>query len=259
MLAQSLATPNFGFLISQTNTSTAKALENYQAVCSAPRIRAHGLDEVFYPGVLRDVGKINDTYAALFRKTAGAATKLNLTQMHRTWSRMLLPSSSLANFSLSLRSEVAPEPESANLAHPPLLPPEAPQESLNRLLADLDPDLVDRRKGSWQTFRSSNPDRLSQAASSYRELIRTVLDKLAPGVDTDRSIPGSKRKRQARQILGGSEGEFAGALAEALANLYAVLSKVVHTPYRNELAVQAALVSGDGLLLFLLSSRSGGS
>ena len=137
----------------------------------------------------------------------------------------------------------------------PIREQENPQEILERSLTDLNPDLVDKWQGSWQALSDSNPDRLSQAASSYRELIRMVLDELAPDVEVDPSKQGSKRKMQVRQVLDGREGNFAEAMVEGLPRLYDFLSKSAHTSYRNEVAVQAALMAGDGLLLILLSSR----
>ena len=46
-------------------------------------------------------------------------------------------------------------------------------------------------------------------------------------------------------------------MVEGLPKLYDFLSKSAHTSYRNEVAVQAALMAGDGLLLILLSGRRG--
>ena len=132
---------------------------------------------------------------------------------------------------------------------------ESPRESLERLLADLNLDLVDKWKGSWQALSDSNPDRLSQAAFSYRELIRMVLDEVAPGVEVDPSKQGSKRKTQVRQVLDGREGDFAGAMVEGLPRLYDLLSKCAHTSYRDKGVVHGALMAGDGLLQMLLSSR----
>ena len=82
-----------------------------------------------------------------------------------------------------------------------------------------------------------------------------VLDELAPDVEVDHSKQGSRRKMQVRQVLNGREGDFAGAMVEGLPKLYDFFSKSTHTSYRNEVAVQAALMAGDGLLLILLSRR----
>ena len=256
VFARSIALPNLGFVVSRNNAMIASAIEDIQAVYSAPHIRVQGFDKVFYPGVLRDIRDINASYRMLFSESSTMAAGIrDLTAMQQIWSRMLIPSSIVASFTHSLRSGVALRPEPNSETLPPLSDRETPRELLDLLLADLNPGLVDRWKGSWQALGDSNPDRLSQAAFSYRELIRMVLDELAPHVEVDPSEQGSKRKKQVRQVLDGREGEFAGAMVEGLPKLYDFLSKSAHTTYRNEVAVHAALMAGDGLLLILLSGR----
>ena len=44
-------------------------------------------------------------------------------------------------------------------------------------------------------------------------------------------------------------------MVDGLSKLYDFLGKPAHTTYRNEVAVQAALMAGDGRLLLLLSNR----
>ena len=234
----------------------ARAIEDIHAVCSACNVRVHGFDEVLYPGVLRDIQDIGASYRTLLSETAKiAVAREGLSEMQHSWSRMLVPSSTVANFTHSLRSEVALELEADSVTLSRRPDGEHPQETLEQLLTDLNPDLVDKWQGSWQVLGESNPDRLSQAASSYRELIRMVLDELAPDVEVDHSKQGSRRKMQVRQVLNGREGDFAGAMVEGLPKLYDFFSKSTHTSFRNEVAVQAALMAGDGLLLILPSSR----
>ena len=254
--AQSVAIPDLGWVISRNNAMVARSIENLHAVYSAPNVRANGFEKVLYPSVLRDVHDIGGTYQRLFGETTKIAdAKPDLIEMQNSWSRMLVPSSTIANFTHALRSEVAPELEASRVGSSQSLGQENPQESLARLLTDLNPDLVVKWQGSWQVLSDSNPDRLSQAASSYRELVRMVLDELAPDVGADPSVRSSKRRRQVRHVLDGREADFAVAMVEGLPELYDFLSKPAHTVYRNEVAVQAALVAGDGLLLMLLSSR----
>ena len=257
VITQSMAIPNLGLVISRNNAMIAGAIEDMQAVCSAFNIRVHGVDKMLYPGVLGDVQEIGASYQILLSETAKiTAAREDLLEMQRSWSRMLVPSSTLANFTRSLRSEVALEPEVDYVTLSYIPDQEDPQETLEQLLVDLNPDLVDKWLGSWQALRESNPDGLSQASFSYRELIRMVLDELAPNVEVDHSKQGSKRKKQVRHILDGREGDFAGAMVEGLPRLYDFFSKSAHTSYRNKVAVQAGLMAGDGLLLILLSSRA---
>ena len=256
LLADSMALPELGLVVSQNNAMISKAIVDIQAVCSAPSILTQGLDKVLYSGVLRDIQDIGASYRTLLGETAKmGVVGEELSESHRSWGKLLIPSSTIANFTHSLRSEVALEHETESVTLRQFSGWESPNEMLERLLTDLEPNLVDKWQGSWQALRGSNPDRLSQAAFSYRELIRMVLDVLAPNVEVDQSEQSSKRKRQVRQVLEGSEADFAGAMVDGLPNLYNFFSKPAHTFYHNEVAVQASLMAGDGLLLMLLSSR----
>ena len=163
----------------------------------------------------------------------------------------------IVNSAQSQRSRAALMPETDRVASSPALDWENSRDDLKLLLTQLNVDFVDKWQGSWQALMESNPDRLSQAASSYRELIRMVLDKLAPDVEVDRLRQGSKRKMQVRQVLEGCERDFAEVMVEGLDKLYSLLSKYAHTSFRNGIAVQGALMAGDGLLLILLTGRRG--
>ena len=254
--AQFAAMPDLGFIFSQNNTLIAKAVENVQALDPVSGTRIEGFSGALYRGVLRDVQNIGTSIRSLFSETATIAGETrDFSGMQQTWSRMLIPSSSVANFTQSLRSGVEVKPDTAIEIVPPLPHREDTEEPLYLLLIDLNPDLADKWRGSWEALEGSNPDGLSQAAFSYRELVRMVLDELAPNVEVDHSKQGSKRKQQVRQVLSGSEGEFAYTMVVGLSKLYDFLSKPAHTIYRNRLAVRAALMSGDGLLLLLLSSK----
>ena len=256
LTAQLAALPDLGFVFSQNNTLIAKAVEDVQALNSLAAIRAQGIDNALYSGVLRDIQNMGTSIRSLFSETAKIAGETrDFSGMQQTWSRMLMPSSTVANYTLSLRSELEVKPDTAIEILPPLPHREDPQEPLHLLLIDLNPELADKWRGSWEALEGSNPDGLSQAAFSYRELLRMVLDELAPEVEVDRSEQGSKRKKQVLQVLRGSEGEFAYSMVVGLSKLYDFLSKPAHTIYRNRLAVRAALMSGDGLLLLLLSSK----
>ena len=256
MMIQSLGLPELGFVISQNNALIASAIEDIQAVYSTPRIRVQGIESVVYPGILRDIQEINSSYRTLLSENAAiAAASENVTEMQRTLSRMLNPSSAVSNYTHSLRSEVVVKPDTEIESIPPSSHREYPQESLSLLLNGLNPDLVNKWQGSWQALEGTNPDRLSQAAFSFRELIRMALDELVPDVEVDRSEQGSKRRRQIRQVLRGSEADFACVLDEVLPKLYDFLNKPAHTSYRNEVAVRAALLAGDSFLLLLLSSK----
>lgn len=66
----------------------------------------------------------------------------------------------------------------------------APDEIDARLM-ELDPRLVELRRGAWAAVHSHQPDAASHAAHSGRELVSQLLDILAP-LDEVRSQPGFK-------------------------------------------------------------------
>ena len=112
VFAQSIALPNLGFVVSQNNAMISSAIEDIQAVYSAPHIRVQGFDRVFYPGVLCDIRDISASYRILFSESSTmAAARRDLTAKQQIWSRMLMPSSTIASFTRSLRSGVALRPE----------------------------------------------------------------------------------------------------------------------------------------------------
>ena len=253
VLTQSLAIPNLGFVVAKSNATIAGALESIQAIHAVTQFQNRVGISPLYTSIFGHVQEIGETYRELLRETAGiAASRHNLAEIRQTWARMVTPSSAVANFAHSLRLGLVPAP-AGTLTLAPLSSLEDPRGLLKRLLADLNPELVDKWEGAWQALGSSNPDRLSQAPFSFRELLRMVLDGLVSDVGVDLSEQNSKRKGQVRRILRGKEAEFADAMAKAVAAQYDYLSKPAHTSYRNEVAVQAALMAGDGLLLFLLS------
>ena len=258
MMAQSFCVPDLGFAMSQSNALVASAIKDIHAIYSAPNIRIQGIENVIYPGIVGDIRGINASYRSLLTETAEtAAARDNVTELQQTWSRMLPPSSAVSSYTHSLRSKVAIDQDTEIEILPPMPQQEDSQGTLYLLLADVSPELLVKWQGSWQALEGSNPDRLSQAASSYKELIRMLLDELAPDVEIDRSVKGSKRKLQVRQVLRGAEGDFAYVMVEGLTKLYDYLCKPAHTVYRNETVVRWALKTGDHLLMLLLSSRAG--
>ena len=256
MIAQSIAVPELGFIMSKNNAMVASAIENFQALIAVPSIRSQGIDTLFYPEVLSDIRDINTSFRTLLGDTAGnSAAKKTTAEMEKAWSRMLRPSSTVTHYSHSLRSRVTEVSDESVRSLPPASSHEESQELIELQLTDLNPNLADKWKGSWQALEDTNPDRLSQAAHSFRELIRMLLNELAPDVELDTSNQESKRKTQARKILKGREGDFAGVMVDGLPRLYDFLCKAAHTSYRREVALRAALMAGDGLLLLLLSSK----
>lgn len=112
------------------------------------------------------------------------------------------------------------------------------EQEIEDLLREVDPVLVQKRKGAWEAFRSSNFDRVSQATHSMRETIRLLLDELAPGEKikntpwytadpTSRS--GVTRKHRIKYTLGGPDGECSESLLKMGVTLYDQLSNEAHS------------------------------
>jgi hypothetical protein len=126
---------------------------------------------------------------------------------------------------------------------------------LDAYLERLDPDLVRKRQGAWLAVSGDNPDRLSQAAGSYKNLILQVLRRLVPDEPVvDPTIKGSKIRARVKQIMGGSESEadFVLSVAAAVVAAYQVYNKYDHTNQKDELALRSFLQAGDALLYMVL-------
>lgn len=105
------------------------------------------------------------------------------------------------------------------------------------------------RMGTWTAFKAKNPDYLRQSISSMRELLNHVLHTLSPNCKT--------RKERIRDILskngvGSAEADFIESLAEYVDKLYALLSKVEHTLYKNDECVEMALKATEAAIVVIL-------
>jgi len=123
------------------------------------------------------------------------------------------------------------------------------EQDVEVLLAEVDPNFVTMRKGAWNAFNAKGPDYLRQSISSMRELLNHVLRSLSP--------EGPTRKDRIREIVSGNrkttaEVVFIESIADYVDKLYAVLSKVAHTIYEDELYVELALKSTDAILVVVL-------
>ncbi len=101
---------------------------------------------------------------------------------------------------------------------------------------------------------SPNPDRLSQAAGSQRNLLTQLLRTVVPDLDVDDETRGSKIKAKARVIMHGSDSqaEHVKQVANAVYSNYAVLSKYDHTNQKHESFVRALLHTAEGLMEMIL-------
>ena len=257
VLGQMGTIPNIGVLAARNSVLAASAFENIQAVAAAAHSRKVNLDNLLYTGLGDQLTQVTSSYDSLLRLKI--ADPLNISSEYlaqKTWRDMTIPSAALANYTQAIRLGAGYQ-ESEVLSEDLPINARQPNDELDHLLKELSLDFANIRRGSREALDSDNPDKLRHAAASYRELIRMVLATLIPDVKINENHPCSKMKRRIQQILEGSEvaADFALAVSEAVYSLYIWLSKPVHTTYRKEGALRAALLVGDGFLLFLLSHR----
>ncbi len=107
---------------------------------------------------------------------------------------------------------------------------------LDRLLKELNPEYVKMRQGAWDTLSSGGPDSFRQSISSIRELLRQVIDQLAPNEGT--------RKEKVKKILSSSTGgELCDAIANVVDKLYSLQSAKYHTMSNYESALLALKIT----------------
>ncbi|MEW6327867.1 MAG: hypothetical protein AB1487_09810 [Thermodesulfobacteriota bacterium] len=148
----------------------------------------------------------------------------------------------------------------------------ASEERLDERLNEISDRFINIRKGAWQTFRSNSQDKVRQAAHSMRELIRQVLDKLAPEQEVKNTTwfknGGSDkitRKHRIKYILLGSKEKvpskgnlkYIEALGQEADTKYSILSREAHLDKEPEyLIVETYLRSAESFLLALLDYRA---
>ena len=150
---------------------------------------------------------------------------------------------------------------------------DARKETIGVLLSSLEPELERKRKGAWQTFRGESQDKLSQAMSSMREVLRQLLDLLAPENDILRTpwyskpLKGSTavtRKMRIRFALARTDLKVSHSTLELIDSLSEVVEKTYHklsaeTHRQSEAInsqVEAYLLASEAVILLLLVNRS---
>lgn len=143
---------------------------------------------------------------------------------------------------------------------------------LSRLLSEVDSSLELKRQGAWQTFNGTSTDRLRQACHSMREVVRLLLDYLAPD-DMVKAAPWYAkpanttsevtRRMRVRYCLSGrstsispSNLNYVESLARFVDESYAKLSNEAHSDKPSDvLKVKAFLESGEIVVLMLLLNK----
>ena len=165
-------------------------------MASATNRRNVNLDKLLYKGVGRQLTHVSRTYESLLRIKIAEPLNINPAfQAQKTWRDMTIPSAALTNYTQAIRLGV--DDQKSDVIHENQLSNSGrPGDELEYLLEELSPDFVDIRRGSWDALNSDNPDKLRQAAGSYRELVRMVLAML---------MPNSRRRRDVRAEWRGSD------------------------------------------------------
>lgn len=122
-------------------------------------------------------------------------------------------------------------------------------DRLNELLDELDRGLKKRRNGAWQTLKSDNPDRCSQAANSMVE----ILDHVIRQVCKDTTLNDFLNDK-----FGSHEGtKWVPAtlkwVSETKSNLHRVKH---HTDYQSAKLTEALMKNAENIMLLILNSLS---
>jgi hypothetical protein len=139
-------------------------------------------------------------------------------------------------------------------------------------LKSIDPGLEQKRSGAWEAVESNRADSLSQASHSMREVLRQLLDKLAPTEDIlkapwykkSKDGPPVPRAMRIRYAIAGmsetcSESTFSliNDLASAVESMYAKLSAESHSDRRAQIqATKMYLVACEAVIGLIAVERN---
>lgn len=120
-------------------------------------------------------------------------------------------------------------------ARKPVLTDEHGTEELSHLLKSVDPLLEEMRQGAWLTIQGNNPDKIRQATQSMREVLRQLLDILAPDEAVKNASwypkpdkkPKVTRKMKVRYVLSGPTSK----VSKSTVNLVEQYGKAVDVTY----------------------------
>lgn len=239
-------------LLITINRGIASILENTRDAYGVVEFQTNLLDTSLFAGVSTSITGVLQSHQQLMRDFASSAMQgPNVLCDDDVWIEATVPTISVEAYTGAVSQRMGVSAEGG--ADKRYLAKIDAQVDVR--LSSLGTEFVQMRHGGWQAIQGNNPDRVRHAAASHREIISQALRRLVPEEPPEDGEPGSKLKWRARRAVSGSKsaGEFAGALAMALYGLYTYLNKPTHTNEQNDLAVAAALLAGDGLLLFLLA------
>jgi hypothetical protein len=141
-------------------------------------------------------------------------------------------------------------------------------EKLDNLLIEVDPKLVEFRKGCWAAFHNRGPNHMGQASSSLRRLFDTLLQRIAPDekvIQTNyfRTSPNANKNgkptRKARLYYATDyetkQAEHLKRLISWFLSVYDNLPAWDHQPIENDDFAHGIFIAIEGHILYLLSER----
>lgn len=124
-------------------------------------------------------------------------------------------------------------------------PKEYSNHELDDLLSKLDPRLSKKRQGAWQTFKSSNLDRLSQSANSMVELLDKVIGLVCGDLSFDNYL---KNKFNDVETV-----KWVEATRKWVSETKSKLHRVKHhIEYTDEMIAEKLLSSAETIIYILL-------
>lgn len=246
-------------LMRRNNLLLAKGVDDLlalqESVAGGITAAARGLVDV--PALAADLGRVAGSVAALFRERIpdgfgewqGGGVPLA--------ARLAVPVATAVWCTGVARDLVAAE----TVPDLPPLPAEGVGEdgdsALDPLLAALDRDFVEQRRGAWWALRAGGPDRLRHAGASMRALFQQLLELLAPNEELpEDNRQGTQTRARARLLLGGknSDAAFVEAAAVFMQHAYEQLCKYDHRNMKHEEAARGIMHACEGAIRLCLAS-----
>lgn len=143
------------------------------------------------------------------------------------------------------------------------------QTRLDNLLSEIDPSLVDFRKGVWIAFNGKSKDYIGQASSSMRRLVDKLLRELVPPENVEKmkyfkNSPKAKdergrptRRAKILYLIKWDEGKAKHLLrlTDGFLVAYDNLSAWEHVPIDKDGFVHGALIAIEGHLISILTTN----
>jgi len=177
-----------------------------------------------------------------------------------TW-QLALPTLTAARYTDSVSAFIHYENDSEKPHAKPVSSQVSEDEKiLDRLLAKMDPALVEMRQGARSALSQKGPDYVRHAATSLRELIRQTLQRVAPDdllpENYEKGKPNIKERVKIalrEQGAGKGDADFAATMADATLSLFGRLNKNTHENDYETALVRSFCLSTESTLLLILT------